>query len=158
MADRDLLGIATTAKIAAHPIHPMLVPFPIALLTATLVCDLIFWANGNGFWAQAAFWTLSGAIITALIAAVAGFADFLSNARIRALSDAWHHMLGNLFLVVLAVINWWLRYTGDVAQAILPWGLVLSVITMAGLLYTGWKGGELVYRWRVGMQPEESID
>ncbi len=67
-------------------------------------------------------------------------------------------MLGNLLLVVLAVINWWLRYTGDVAQAVLPWGLILSIVTMAGLLYTGWKGGELVYRWRVGMQPEESID
>ncbi len=136
----------------------MLVPFPIALLTATLVCDLVFWANGNGFWAQAAFWTLSGAIITALIAAVAGFADFLSNARIRAISDAWHHMLGNLFAVVLAAVSWWLRYTGDVAQAIIPWGLTLSIVIMAVLLYTGWKGGELVYRWRVGMQPEEPIE
>jgi uncharacterized membrane protein len=42
MANHHLTGIATTAKIAAHPIHPMLIPFPIALLVATFVCDLIF--------------------------------------------------------------------------------------------------------------------
>jgi uncharacterized membrane protein len=67
-------------------------------------------------------------------------------------------MLGNLFVVVLAVVNLWLRYTGDVAQSVIPWGLTLSVVIMAVLIYTGWKGGEPVYRWRVGMQPEEPIE
>jgi uncharacterized membrane protein len=155
MTDHHLHGIATTAKIASHPIHPMLIPFPIALLVATLVCDLVFWNTGNGFWADAAFWSLTAAIVTALIAAAAGFIDFLSNDRIRALSDAWQHMLGNLVAVVLAVINLWLRYTD--AQAIVPWGLALSAIVVALLLYTGWKGGELVYRYRVGVEPEEPV-
>lgn len=154
MTNHPLLGIATTAKIAAHPIHPMLIPFPIALLVATFVCDIIFWTTDNSFWADAAFWSLAAAIVTALIAAAAGFIDFLSNDRIRALSDAWQHMIGNLLAVVLAAINLWLRYT-DAAQAIVPWGVTLSAVIVTLLLYTGWKGGELVYRYRVGVQPEE---
>jgi uncharacterized membrane protein len=155
MANHQLLGIATTAKIATHPIHPMLIPFPIALLVATFICDLVFWRTGNGFWASAAFWSLSAAIVTALIAALAGFIDFAGNDRIRALPDAWQHMIGNLLAVVLAIINLWLRASGDAAAAIMPWGLTLSAIIVALLLYTGWKGGELVYRHRVGVQPEE---
>jgi uncharacterized membrane protein len=158
MINRDLQGLATTAKLGGHPLHPMLIPFPMALLVATFVCDLVFWSTGDTFWARAAFWALSAAMVTALIAALAGFMDFLGNSRIRALSDAWQHMLGNLAAVVLAAVNLWLRYTGDYAQAILPWGLALSALVVLMLLYTGWKGGELVYRHRVGMQPEEPAD
>jgi uncharacterized membrane protein len=156
MNDRELEGLSTTAKLGEHPLHPMLVPFPIALLVATFACDLVFWWTGNDFWAQAAFWSLGAAIVTALIAAVAGFMDLLGNARIRALSDAWRHMLGNLLAVVLAGVNLWLRYDEGAAAAIVPWGLALSAIIVVILLYTGWKGGELVYRYRVGMQSDDS--
>jgi uncharacterized membrane protein len=105
MADRDYPGIATTAKVGEHPIHPMLIPFPIALLVATFACDLVFWATNNSFWVQAAFWSLAAAVVTALIAALAGFADFFGDSRIRVIPDAWKHMIGNLVAVVLAAIN-----------------------------------------------------
>jgi uncharacterized membrane protein len=133
----------------------MLIPFPIALLVATFACDVAFWSTANGFWADAAFWSLTAALVTALIAAGAGFMDFFGNDRIRAIPDAWHHMIGNLLAVALAGVNLWLRYAGDPAQAVLPWGLALSAVVVLLLLYTGWKGGELVYRHRVGVQPEE---
>lgn len=67
----------STATIAGHPLHPMIVPFPIAFFTAALACDL--------------------------------------------------------------------------AAIVLPWGLVLSVIAIGLMLFTGWKGWEMVYRHRVGM-------
>jgi uncharacterized membrane protein len=156
MPNRDYQGIATTAKIGEHPIHPMLIPFPIALLVATFACDIVFWSTGNSFWADAAFWSLTAAIVTALVAALAGFADFFGNEQIRAIGDAWKHMLGNLAAVVLACVNLWLRYDGGRADAILPWGLVLSTAVVLLLLYTGWKGGELVYRYRIGMQTESA--
>jgi uncharacterized membrane protein len=155
MAHHDLPGIATTAKMGGHPIHPMLIPFPIALLVATFACDLVFWGTSNTFWAQTAFWSLTAAIVTAAIAALAGLIDFFGNSQIRAISDAWKHMIGNLVAVGLAAVNLWLRYDGDVAGAVLPWGLVLSAVVVILLLYTGWKGGELVYHYRVGMQPED---
>jgi uncharacterized membrane protein len=59
MGDGDLLGLATTAKIAGHPIHPMLIPFPLTFLVTVLLCDIVFWATGNPFWTQVAFWALA---------------------------------------------------------------------------------------------------
>jgi uncharacterized membrane protein len=146
----------TTAHIAGHPIHPMLIPFPIAFLVATFVCDLVFWRTGNSGWSTAALYLLGAAILMAALAAVAGLMDFLGDERIRGLSAAWHHMIGNVVVVVLALINWYRRYTGGDA-AVLPWGLVLSAIIVLLLLYNGWRGWEMVYRHRVGVEeaPEQ---
>lgn len=141
----------STAKIAGHPIHPMLVPFPIALLVATLACDLAFWSTENDSWATAALWLLGAALITAALAALAGLADFLGDARIRALNDARLHMIGNVIAVLLSLINFYLRYAEGAAAAVFPWGISLSLIVVLLLLFTGWKGGELVYRHRVGI-------
>jgi uncharacterized membrane protein len=154
MADRDLMGVAATAKVADHPLHPMLIPFPIALLVATFACDVAYWSSGNAFWAQAGAWSLGAAIVMAALAALAGLTDFLGNARIRAVSDAWHHMIGNVIAVVLALVGLWMRYRYGAAEAVLPWGILLSTIIVLLLLYTGWQGGNLVYRHRVGMNPE----
>jgi uncharacterized membrane protein len=155
MADRDLLGVATTAKVAGHPLHPMLIPFPITLLIATFICDLAYWSTGDAFWARVAMWALGAAIVTAAAAAAAGLADFFGNSRIQAMSDAWHHMIGNVVAVVLALVSFWLRYRYGAAEAIVPWGLVLSTLIVLMLGYTGWKGGDLVYKHRIGMHPEE---
>jgi uncharacterized membrane protein len=154
MADRDLLGLAASAKIGGHPIHPMLVPFPIALLVATFICDIVYLANGNSFWADVSMWSLGAAIVMAALAALAGLTDFLGNALIRAIDDAWKHMIGNVVVVLLAVASFWLRYANGSVEAVWPWGLLLSLATILLLLYTGWKGGELVYHHRVGMDPE----
>src|SRR5262249_5094300 len=52
----------STAQIADHPIHPMLIPFPIAFFVATFVCDLVFWQTGNAAWAQATLWLLGAGL------------------------------------------------------------------------------------------------
>jgi len=154
MASPEIKGIATTAKLGGHPIHPMLVPFPIALMFATFLCDLVYWGSGNPFWADAAYWSLLVAIVGAALAAMAGFTDFLGNAQIRAMNAAWQHMIGNVILVVLALVSFWLRVTEGAAEAVLPWGLLLSTVIFALLLFTAWKGGDMVYEHRVGMHPE----
>jgi uncharacterized membrane protein len=154
MARSDFRGIESTAKLGTHPIHPMLIPFPIALLVATFACDIAYWATHNGFWGQAAFWALGAAIIMALLAAVAGFIDFVANARIRAISEAWQHMIGNLIAVTLALVSFYVRYRYGAAAAVLPWGIVASAVIVAILLFTGWRGGDLVYVHRVGVEPD----
>ena len=154
MAHDDLRGLSTTAQIGGHPLHPMLIPVPIGLLVATFVCDLVFWGSQDQFWASAAFWALTGAIVSALIAAIAGFMDFFGNSRIRAIKDAWRHMIGNLVAVVLALLSLWMRASNG-PEFILPWGLLISTVIVALILYTGWKGGELSYRHRVGMLPDD---
>jgi uncharacterized membrane protein len=76
----------STANIFGHPIHPMLIPFPIAFFVATFVCDLVFWQTGNAIWITAATWLLGAGIVMAALAAMAGLTDFLGDQRIRDLS------------------------------------------------------------------------
>jgi uncharacterized membrane protein len=142
----------STAKIAGHPIHPMLVGFPIAFLVGTLVCDLVYLNGGNPGWATGALWMVGAGVTTALVAAVFGFIDFLGDERVRYLGDAWRHMIGNLTAVTLAAISWILRVTQGAEEAVMPWGLTLSVAVALILGYTGWKGGELVFRHRVAVR------
>jgi uncharacterized membrane protein len=143
----------STAQIAGHPLHPMLIPFPVAFLVATFVCDLIFWRTGNPAWSTASLWLLGAALIMAALAAIAGLTDFLGDARIRDLGAAWHHMIGNVIAVLLSLWNWYRRYDlGD--AAVLPLGLILSAIVVLILLYTGWRGWEMVYQHRVGVSDQ----
>ena len=145
----------STARFGGHPIHPALVPYPLAFLFGTLVTDLIFWRTAEGFWANMSFYLLAAGIVTALLAALAGFADFLGDRRIRALGHAWQHMIGNLAAVTVAAVNLILRL-GDPVDAIMPTGLILSAAVALILSFTGWLGGELVFRHRVGVadQPD----
>jgi uncharacterized membrane protein len=147
----------TTAQIAGHPIHSMLIPFPVAFLVATFVSDLIFWRTGNPGWATASLWLLGAALITAALAALAGLTDFLGDQRIRDLSAAWHHLIGNVVVVLLSLLNWYWRYTS--AEATVPTGgFLVSLVVVLILLYTGWRGWEMVYLHRVGVSEQESID
>jgi uncharacterized membrane protein len=145
----------STAKLMGHPIHPMLVPFPIAFLIGTLLSDLAYWETRDVFWATASAYLLGAALVFAALAALAGFTDFFGDRRVRALGTAWRHMIGNLTAVVLSLINFVMRL-GNVEEAILPNGLVLSAIVGLILVYTGWQGGELVFRHRVGIPDERA--
>jgi uncharacterized membrane protein len=145
----------STAKIAGHPLHPMLIPFPIAFLVATFACDLLFWNTGNPAWSTASLYLLGAALIMAALAALAGLTDFLGDRRIRELSAAWHHMIGNVVAVLLSLWNWYRRYeAGD--AAVLPSGLLISLVVVLILLYTGWRGWEMVYRHRVAVSDQAS--
>jgi uncharacterized membrane protein len=93
-------------------------------------------------------WLLGAGLVVAALAALIGLIDVLGEPRIRALNDAWCHAGGNVIAVVIALYNWYLRYTSGDA-AIVP--LVLSLIVVCILLFTGWKGWDLVYRYRVGV-------
>ncbi|MFL4975474.1 MAG: DUF2231 domain-containing protein [Microvirga sp.] len=143
----------STAQVAGHPIHPMLIPFPVAFLVATLVSDLIFLRTGNPGWATASLWLLGAALVMAALAAVAGLTDFLGDERIRDLSAAWHHMIGNVIAVVLALINWYRRYAAT-EPGIPSGGVVLSLLVVLILLYTGWRGWEMVYKHRVAVSDQ----
>jgi uncharacterized membrane protein len=143
----------STASIAGHPIHPMLIPFPIAFFVATFVCDVVFWQTSNTMWATAAIWLLGAGIVMAALAALAGLTDVLGEPRIRALNDVWWHAGGNVVVVLIELYNWWIRYIAG-TSAVVPEGLVLSLIVVCILVFTGWKGWEMVYRARVGVADE----
>ena len=140
----------STAQIAGHPLHPMLIPFPIACFVLAFVSDLAFWKSSNDFWANASLWLLGIGLIMAALAAVMGLIDLLGDEQIRNLSDAWLHAGGNVVAVVIELYNWYSRYSGG-NGAIVPTGLILSLVVVLILLFTGWKGWEMVYRHRVGV-------
>jgi uncharacterized membrane protein len=140
----------STAEIAGHPVHPMLIPFPIACFVLAFLSDLAFWKNSNDFWASASLWLLGVGLITAALAAVVGLTDVLGDDRVRNLSDAWVHAGGNVIAVLIELYNWYSRYQ-DGNTAIVPTGVILSLVVVLILLFTGWKGWEMVYRHRVGV-------
>jgi uncharacterized membrane protein len=146
----DTSNPQSTAKIAGHPIHPMLIPFPIAFFAATLAVDIVYSQGGDPFWGQAGRWLLGAGLVMAALAALAGLTDFLSEPRIRALRAAWHHMIGNVLAVLIELFNLWQRLAqGD--GFVVPTGLILSAVVTLLLLYNGWRGWEMVYRHRVGI-------
>jgi uncharacterized membrane protein len=145
----------STASIAGHPIHPMLIPFPIAFFVATLACDIGYWITGNATWTAVSVWLLGAGIIMAALAAVVGLTDVLGDQRIRALSDVWWHAAGNVIVVLIEIYNWWARFS-EGTGAIVPKGFILSLVAVLILLFTGWKGWEMVYRHRVGIAEEPS--
>jgi uncharacterized membrane protein len=134
--------VRTPANIAGHPIHPMLVPLPIGLWVFSFVCDLFFvFGSGAPVWSTVALYTMAGGIVGALAAAVVGLVDLLSLPP-EPRRTAVTHMAINLAVVVLYVINCWLRTkTPDN-----PGGYVwLSVVAIAMLVVSGWLGGKMVY-------------
>lgn len=143
----------STANFFGHPIHPMLIPFPIAFFVATFVCDLVFWRTGYQLWTTAALWLLGAGIVMAALAAIAGLTDFIGDKRIRNISDAWRHAIGNVIAVLVSVFSFYWRYRHGVA-AVIPVGVVMSLVVVCILLFTGWKGWEMVYRHRVAVYDE----
>jgi uncharacterized membrane protein len=142
----------STLQIAGHPIHPMLVPFPIAFFVSVFVCDVAFKSSSVALWATAALWLLGAGLVMAALAALAGLTDFFGEPRVRALNDAWWHAGINVLAVLLSFYNFYIRY-GDPAAAGTT-GLAISLIVVLLLLVSGWKGWEMVYRHRVGVSDQ----
>jgi len=145
----------STAKIGGHPIHPMLIPFPIVCFIGTLITDIGYSRNHDAGWATASHWLLAVGLIMAALAAVAGLTDYLGDERIRRLGDALKHMLANVTAVVLELVNLILRLKND--DFIASTGVYISVVVVLILLYSGWKGGDLVFRHGIGVGDRSNI-
>jgi uncharacterized membrane protein len=143
----------SSAEIAGHPLHPMVVPFPIAFLVGTLATDLAYRGTGDEFWARGSYYLLIAALVMAALAAVLGFTDFLGERLIRRQRAAWYHMLGNVTAVVLSLVNLWLRIQDGVAAGAMS-GMWLSLVVTLLLLFNGWKGWELVYLHHVAVSDD----
>lgn len=145
-------SVESRASIAGHPIHPMLVSLPIGFLIGVLLSDVGYATTTSPFWAEASRWLLLGGILTGAAAGIVGLIDFISIAYIRSLTAAWIHFLGNTGVIALSIINLLIRPSDP--QADVPGGgLILSIVVVLILFVTGWLGGELSYRYRVGVMP-----
>jgi uncharacterized membrane protein len=145
-------SLSSTARIGGHPIHPMLVPVAIVCFVGALLTDLMYWATAKMQWADFSAWLLTIGVIVGWLAAIAGAFDLFGNRLVRALRVAWLHALGNLAVLILATFNM-LVHSRDAWTSVVPTGLILSAVTVAVLLFTGWMGWSMVYQYRVGGAP-----
>jgi len=145
----------STAKIATHPIHPMLIPFPIVCFIGTFITDIVYSRSLDSGWATASHWLLIVGLVMAALAAVTGLTDYLGDERIRRLADALKHMLANVTAVVLELVNLVLRLNNP--DFIRSTGVYISGVVVLILLYSGWKGGDLVYKHGIGVHDRSNL-
>lgn len=145
----------TPASLGRHPIHPMLVVFPMGLLMFSPACDLIYVIGGGESWALTAWYTMGGGILGALAAALPGFVDYLSLQPGEARRIAFWHMSVNLVAIALYAVNFSLRTPAESRFTGGAFGLSIAGVIL--LLVSGWLGGHLTYVHDVGVnRPEDS--
>lgn len=145
----------TPASIAKHPIHPMLVVFPIGLWIFSLICDLIGLSVATpDVWFTVALYTMVGGLIGALAAAIPGLIDLLyyKGGAPPVKTIALTHMAINLTVVVLYAVNIWLRIDGPESMKV---PVILSVIGVCMIAVSGWLGGQMVHVYGVGVEGRE---
>src|SRR5579859_5075794 len=97
----DTLGLRSTAAIAGHPLHPLLITLPVGFLIGALLSDLGFFGTADAFWARASAWLIGAGLVGGALAAIAGFTDFFGNRNIRSISLVWFHFIGNAIAPVI---------------------------------------------------------
>lgn len=138
------------AKLFGHAIHPILIVFPLGLLSTAVIFDVICWVTGNGKWSEVAFWLIAAGIIGGFAAALFGLIDWVAvPAGTRAKAVGLWHGLGNVVVMLLFVGSWLLRWADPARPGTLP--VVLSLAGAGLAMLTGWLGGELVERLGVGV-------
>ena len=144
-------------KVFGHPVHPMLIVFPLGLLATSVVFDIVHLVSGNGQWAQAAFFDIAAGIVGGLLAAVFGLVDWLAipgGTRAKTVG-AWHGG-GNVVVVGIFAVSWLLRLHNPADPGLLPF--ILSLLAAGIALVTAWLGGELVDRLGVGVDHGAHLD
>ena len=143
-------GITSSVAILGHPIHPIVVIFPVAFLSAAAGADIGYWLTRSEFWADGSSWLIGSGVVTAIVAAVVGIFDFIRIPRVRSRTAGWAHMWLNVAVLIISIVNFTLRLLLS-KSIILPVGLILSLVVATLLLASGWYGGELTFRHKVGI-------
>ncbi|RJQ77886.1 MAG: DUF2231 domain-containing protein [Desulfobacteraceae bacterium] len=142
-------------KIFGHPLHPMLVSFPIAFYTATLVAFITYAATGNIFWFRLAYTANAAGVVMALVAALPGFLDWLLGIpdKSQAKKHGLQHMLLNVSALAFFAINLWL-YSGqwNAPRPAAALSILLPAIGFVLTLMAGYFGWTLVQTHHSGVQ------
>jgi uncharacterized membrane protein len=149
--------MAGKINFLGHPVHPMLIVFPLGLLPTAVACDIIYLVRNNPNWAHISYWLIAAGVLSGIVAAGFGFADWLaldSGTRAKRLG-VWHLVVNDVMLVLFAISWWFRRSAPDHPNTTL---IVLGIVALAFGLIGGWLGGELVYRLSVGVDFDAHVD
>ena len=145
------------AKLFGHAIHPILIVYPLGLLSAAVIFDVIFLLTANPTWTTVSFWMIAAGIIGGLLAAVFGLIDFLAiPSGTRAKRIGLLHGLINVGVMILFIASWLLRQSSPEVPSTAAFAL--SFIGVGAALLGGWLGGELVERLGVGVTPGANLN
>ena len=145
-------------KVLGHPVHPMLVMFPVALLVTAVIFDVIDTVGGPDFLGEVAYWNITVGLVGGLLAAAAGAFDLLAlPTGTRAKRVGLTHAAANVAVILLFAAVWVVRLNADTRAA----GgalIAIEVVAVAILGVSAWLGGELVDRLGVGVDPEAGLN
>lgn len=146
--------IKSRVAIAGHPLHPLVVHFPVAMLTAVLGADLGYWLTHDPFWQRAGLWLAGVGTVSGWFAALLGTADWLATPRIRRLVSAAAHGVMAVMMLSIATLSWLARLPPlRPDEMLLP--TALSALGAALLAVAGFLGGRLVYEQAVGVTTDD---
>jgi uncharacterized membrane protein len=149
--------MAGKINFLGHPVHPILIVFPLGLLPTAVACDIIYWVSRNPNWGHMAYWLIAAGVLSGVVAALFGFADWLgleSGTRAKRLGVS--HLVVNDMMLILFALSWWLRRGSPQTPTAVAIGLGIVAIVFG--LVGGWIGGELVYRLSVGVDFDAHVN
>ncbi|AQG82563.1 DUF2231 domain-containing protein [Spirosoma montaniterrae] len=139
------------AKLAGHAAHPILIVFPLGLLSTSVLFDVVYLLTNNPTFAQVSYWMIVAGLLGGLVATLPGWVDwFAIPSRTRAKRIGLAHGMGNVLVLILFAISWLFR-RDEISYAPSVIALVVSFVAFALVGFTGWLGGELVNRLGVGV-------
>jgi uncharacterized membrane protein len=143
-------------RFLGHPVHQMLVVFPLGLLATAVVFDIIYLAAGRQIMAAVSYWMIAAGLVGGLLAAPFGLIDWLSipeGTRAKRIGAA--HGGGNVLVLLLFATSFLLRDTNYAPQlGQIVWAFAGAAIA----LVTAWLGGELVDRLAVGVDEDAGLN
>ena len=157
--------VESRAQILGHPIHPMLVMFPIALFPLALVFDVVWLVTGDIFWLSGAFWILLAGVVGTLAAIVPGIVDYVAVVPKTgpARRTANKHLVTGLIIAAVSILALALRYAAgaytfgaESKEVVTSWaygGVALNLVNNLLIVLQGWWGGTLVYDHHIGPSP-----
>jgi uncharacterized membrane protein len=148
--------MASKASIFGHPIHPMIIPFPFALWTFSLVADIVYLWRGKDHWGLAAFYTLAAGLVGGVVAAIPGLIDWTAIKDKHVIKIAnWHARL-NVIAIIVFGIDFYLRWRmfGLIPKDGISLPFILSILGIILISISGWLGGDLSYKHGVAVAPQ----
>jgi uncharacterized membrane protein len=145
------------ARLFGHAVHPMLIVFPLGLLSTAVVFDVIGLVSGEARWYRVAYYLIAAGVIGGLAAAATGWIDWATIPnRTRAKRVGLAHGIGNVAVLALFALSWVIRRAAPEPPP--TEAVVASIVGLGIALVTGWLGGELVERLGVGVDRGAHLD
>lgn len=142
-------GSGSVVAIMGHPLHPMIVPFPMVCFIGAWAGDLAYLSTLDSFWSRLSFTLLAAGLATGLLAALLGALEAASLQRARSAGALWAHAGANVLAMIASLANLKLRWEAEGLWVAA--GPYLSGVVVILLLVGGWLGGSLSYKHGIGV-------